>query len=916
MRAIDRLAAFVGTILIALLAAAVPAATQVALAELRGAVTDESGAALPGATITLTHVETGAVRAAVTSETGTYNLSALPVGTYKVTATLEGFKTIVQEELRLAVGESANASFTMNVATLEETVTVTGESPLVDTKHSDLSGRVEPSQVQNLPLNGRDWLSLVALVPGARGNPGNIQAGAAGGDMAKYQVDGVDVSGQCCGGSNQSYSQENISEFQVITNRFDAEHGRVGGAVINAVTKSGTNALRATGFGFFRDDAFDARNFYTGTVSPFHEEQMGLNGGGPILRDRMHFFGSYEYQQRAVTARTNTGIAQFDLDVPQDITRHMTTGRVDWQVNQQHRLFVRSSQFNWEQLNVGVGGTGGRATLSTGVSRPSKNTDLSVGETWVVTDRLVSDLRVGFSRIDNSLLPNEPVARLQFPSAIFGSPTNAPQWWKEYNIQANLALSYFLPAKMGDHAIKSGFQFFRPKFYGELPNALYGSYVFQRDPTDFADPSTYPPPTQYSTSLGDFSYTVTNPIYAGFVQDNWTVSSKLTLNLGLRYDIETGVTNTDFPNPVEPGERSTDSDNFQPRVGLAYDMFGGGRTVIRGGYGRYYDKVLLNITSNERRLATGQFVSVTIINPSFIDPLGGKTFEDYANDPSLPRSITMIGNDYATPRQDQVSLGIAHQFGDHAVQLDYVHSKGVNEPRSRNINFFEDPVTHLPLNPTSAGRPFPQYQSVTRYETSAKSKYDGLQIGFERRSMGTGRWRYRYQGSYILSWTYDDHDGNRFDGVNNPFNLADEYAYSNNDQRHRFTANLVTFVPWDIQLSAIVFVGSPQTIDIVTSLNPFNSGTGRWLNAQGDTLPRNGERATHWDKKFDLRLSKTVRVGRVGLQGIVEAFNVFNAWNRTNYNASFGSATYLQPSSSTNLFYQPRQMQLGFRITY
>ena len=112
--------------------------------------------------------------------------------------------------------------------------------------------------------------------------------------------------------------------------------------------------------------------------------------------------------------------------------------------------------------------------------------------------------------------------------------------------------------------------------------------------------------------------------------------------------------------------------------------------MIRGGYGRYYDKVLLNITSNERRLATGQFVSVTIINPSFVDPLGGKTFEDYANDPSLPRSITMIGNDYATPRQDQVSIGIAHQFGDHAVQLDYVHSKGVNEPRSRNINFFED----------------------------------------------------------------------------------------------------------------------------------------------------------------------------------------------------------------------------------
>ena len=320
MRAIDRLAAFVGTILIALialLASAVPAATQVALAELRGAVTDESGAALPGATITLTHVETGAVRTAVTSATGTYNLSALPVGTYKVTATLEGFKTIVQEGLRLAVGQSASASFTMKVATLAETVTVTGESPLVETKQSDLPGRVEPKQVENLPLNGRNWLDLVGAGSRARAaTPANIQAGAAGSDMAKYQMDGLDVSGQCCGGTNQSYSQENIAEFQVMTNRFDAEYGRVGGAVINAVTKSGTNQLRATGFGFLRDDKFDAPNFVHGRVSPFHESQVGLNGGGPILRDRAHFFGSYECQARdASTSPEHAAFPQFDIDV-------------------------------------------------------------------------------------------------------------------------------------------------------------------------------------------------------------------------------------------------------------------------------------------------------------------------------------------------------------------------------------------------------------------------------------------------------------------------------------------------------------------------------------------------------------------------------------------------------------------------
>ena len=396
---------------------------------------------------------------------------------------------MVQEELPLAVGESANASFTMNILaeTLEETVAVTCTSPLIDTRRfgssSDMSSRPRSRPAAQRPR--------LAVAHGARptahgtqqrpGGPHRQRHGGVPGGRRRRSRSVLRRIG------SELHGQENISEFQVITNRFDAEHGRVGGAVINAVTKSGTNALRATGFGFFRDDAFDARNFYTGTVSPFHEEQMGLNGGGPILRDRMHFFGSYEYQQRAVTARTNTGIAQFDFDVPQDITRHMTTGRVDWQVNQQHRLFVRSSQFNWEQLNVGVGGTGGRATLSTAWSRPSKNTDLSVGETWVVTDRLVSDVRVGFSRIDNSLLPNEPVARLQFPSAILGSPTDAPQWGRiQHPGEPGVEL---LPAgEDGRPCNQSGFQFFRPKFYGEFPNALYGSYVFQRDPTDFSDP--------------------------------------------------------------------------------------------------------------------------------------------------------------------------------------------------------------------------------------------------------------------------------------------------------------------------------------------------------------------------------------------------------------------------------------------
>ena len=427
---------------------------QTSQSEIRGTVVDQSGAALPGVTVTATHVDTGAARTTVTSETGVFLMPALPMGLYRVQLELAGFSNVVRDNLRLAVGQSAVLSFTMALATVQETVTVSGDAPLVETQKSDLSGRVTAGQVQDLPLNGRNWLDLVALVPGARGNPGTVRAGFAGGDMAKYQVDGVDVSGTCCGGSNQGYSQENIQEFEVITNRYDAEYGRAAGVVINAVTKSGTNQLRGSGFSFIRDsDLGDARNFFTNTVQPFHETQSGLNGGGPIKRDRAFFFASYEYQARAVTAIPKTGFASIDVAAPNDITRHYTTGRVDMQLAQRHRLFARSSIYDWEQINVGVGE---RNALSNGYSRPSKNTDLSVGETWVVNDRMVHEVRAGFSKIDNQLVSNSTLPLHTFPSIIIGSPTNSPQWWKELNVQVNNSLSYFVPSWHGEHSFKTG----------------------------------------------------------------------------------------------------------------------------------------------------------------------------------------------------------------------------------------------------------------------------------------------------------------------------------------------------------------------------------------------------------------------------------------------------------------------------
>lgn len=540
-----------------------PIVAQLAQGELRGTAVDENGGVLPGVTITAVHVETGTTRTAVTSDTGTYLMPAMPLGTYKVTAELLGFSTVVREGFRLAVGESAAISFTMKVATLQETVTVTGESPLVDTKKSSLSGRVDPEQVQQLPLNGRNWLDLVSMVPGARGNPGDIRAGASGSDGARYQMDGLSVTGQGTGGETQSYGLDVIAEMQVLTNRFDAEYGRVMGAVVNAVSKSGTNQLRGSAYDYVRDDRMNAKDFVRNTVTPLHEAQPGFTLGGPIVHDRAHFFGSYERQKRGITNIPTTGLAKFDVGASAPITRHLITARVDAQLTRANRLFFRTNPFKETRINEGIGG---KVVFNAGDNYRAYNQDGVAGETWVLSDRLVNEVRAGVFYFHKKLEELAAMPRYSFPSVTLGPATNVPQWWKERIFQANESISYFLPASHGEHRTKAGFQYQRSYYQGELPAKSYGNFSFDKDPSNFLDPATYPKPTSYGVSIGDFHYNVMNPAYGLYVQDDWSAQPHLTLNLGVRYDLEPKVDNSGLvEQSVEPGTRHTQKTNVAPR---------------------------------------------------------------------------------------------------------------------------------------------------------------------------------------------------------------------------------------------------------------------------------------------------------------------------------------------------------------
>jgi hypothetical protein len=620
-----------------------PAFAQLAQGELRGAAVDESGGVLPGVTITAVHLETGSTRTAVTSSNGTYFMPAMPLGTYKVTAELTGFTTVVREGFRLAVGESAAIGFTLKVATLQETVTVTGESPLVDTRKSSLSGRVDPEQVQALPLNGRNWLDLVSMVAGARGNPGDIRAGASGSDAARYQVDGLSVTGQGTGGETQSYSQEIIAEVQVLTNRFDAEYGRVTGAVVNAVTKAGSNQLRGTAYDYIRDNAMNAADFVTAKVTPLHEAQAGFTLGGPIVRDKAHFFGSYERQARDITSIPTTGIAQYDAPASSPITRHLLSARIDTQISNHHRLFFRTNPYKELRIAEGVGA---KVTYGAGDTYRAYNQDGVIGETWVISDRLVAESRAGLFYFFKKLEELAATPRYSFPSVTLGPATNVPQWWKERIFQANEAVSYFLPAAHGEHRMKAGFQYQRSYYQGELPSRSYGNFSFDRDPVNFSDMTTWPRPTTFGISIGDFHYNVVNPAYGVYFQDDWAANHRLTLNLGLRYDLEPAVQNSGLEEQkVRPGTRETAKLNFAPRAGFTYDIAGDGKSVLRGGAGRYYGNILLNIPMNEARNRNQQ-VQLTLNNPDLFNPLQGASFQLLL---TQPRNLVLMSNDYKAP---------------------------------------------------------------------------------------------------------------------------------------------------------------------------------------------------------------------------------------------------------------------------
>ncbi|HEY0006281.1 MAG TPA: TonB-dependent receptor [Pyrinomonadaceae bacterium] len=914
-------------------------AQQAATATLSGSISDPHGAVIAGAQVTATQTGTGLKRETTTNDEGAYTLSNLPPGEYQVRVQATGFAAKVsQSPVVLQVGQHTTLDAQLEINIKEAVVVdLVSEIPLLDTLSSKIDGVVTRREIESLPLNGRNFLELALLVPGNSPAPNfdptktnTVLVSSAGqlGRGGNVTVDGADNNDDVVGGAVQNISQEAVQEFQIATNRFSAEFGRSGSSVINIVTKSGTNALHGSGSFYFRDRRLQGLPAtFDRTLQeepPFDREQYAVTLGGPIRRDKAWFFGAFEYRNqdgatlvgaRDLASRTiRRGFAGAPLN---DL---LLTTREDWSPTAFDRFNFR---YSLEREDDVAASTLIRSIGSASQRQSSVNHTHSFLGSYsrLLSANAVNNFSFSLSSFINRTQPVAPGPQLTFPSIQDGASFRVPQQTRQKRFQFSDTLTML----SGNHTLNLG---------GEMQrvNSDFDLGVFQQGRVelieDFPD---FDRNNDGRVDDNDLVFAVTlrsgvperplvipnadNNYFAAFIQDDWRVRSHLTLNLGLRYELDTDVKNISRTGELNPlvlpflqGKRTRDKNNFGPRVGFNYSTRDE-RTSIHGGYGIYYDRVTLEVQSLERGL-DGRALPIEVragnlffIDPQFLfDPVLGRfpppaptlanPFTGFVLPGAGAGGINIIANDLQNPMVQQMNLGFQRELTRNLLlRADYIHNFGTHFIIGRTIGTVFNPVVGGP-------------DLVKNIESSVKTKYDGLLLSLEKRLSN----RYQFRASYTLSkaFNYANDDQIPFsNGPLDPTNLQLEYGPTPNDQRHRFTFAGVFDAPYGIRLAPILTLASGVPMDILlpdaasripalqrnaggrlfhtgAELNEFigrlNAGGG----VNGQLLPLVGDDARFSDSfnSLDLRASKLFRFGeRWTIEPIAEVFNLFNVTN-------------------------------------
>ena len=958
-----------------LLALAAPAYAQ--NAQIVGTVKDATGGVVPGATVTAKNGDTGFARSAVTEANGEYRLPSLPPGRYSVTTELTGFSTETRPDIVLIIEQTAIINFILKTAALAATVTVTGESPIVDVTRSDVSTAVSTQQIQDLPVASRRWIDLAMLTPGTSQDNirgffyrGNVNLGAGTREYSNaFVVDGVNNTWAEMGEPRQNFAMDAIQEFKVSTSTYKAEYGLATGGVLSVVTKSGTNQLHGSGLLFFRDASITAKEFFQTTKPDYRRYQYGGTVGGPITKDRTHYFFAYEgtNENQFFTVNARGLWPQYEGTFKSAQERWTYNAKVDHQLSTGQNLFVR---YGAEDEYRPIITTGGRTTPSASFDFAVPRRSAVVGHSAVLSDRALNDARFQYAYAKYEVAPpyshgdwapGDFTARLPFCTAVLSYPSiqvggcgNA-QMGPEGRWELKDDFSYLMRRWGGTHQWKTGFDFSYVPFEGDNTGSPLGSWTFPKDTLyDVNDRSTWP--TLYTNNLPTYA-NIPVKIYGTYLQDDWQAANGLTLNLGIRYDVQVGSFNEDVPGLLakiqdklgrdgtfpydvsvfaQPTAGRGDHNNFGPRVGLAWDPANNGITNVHAAYGLFYDNVRTLTNFNE--LTWPQAKPITIQNPSYPDPFGGRTREAFLS--ATPPTITVGSNAQINPYAHQFNVGVNRLLRpDLAVTADFTTVSRYGDRDAPEINI-PDQVTRQ--------RPYPQFVRVNFWQPTADNYYKALLLKVEKRMSR----HYQALLSYTLSKAEDDTLTSA---------LSDHYGYTKvrrpgvADRRHRLVASGIVALPYDMQLSAIGDFRSSLPFGPITSGLDLNndtlSGTSVSAPANSDlpagVLPVSGCRALNLDAinafrtsrsltpvtqvdcpgfaNVDLRFSKFFRIGGSRAELIAQLFNIFD---RANFNVPgnnigagndattgrplFGAVTSLLP----NINAPSRQAEFAVRFQF
>jgi hypothetical protein len=958
-----------------LLLAAVPAAAQVNTATVNGTVTDQSKAVLPGVTITATDTQTGRKYVATSDGRGAFQLALLPPGVYALQADLEGFTPSTVPSMELLVGQIAAVQFTLEISTVRETVTVSGEAPLIDVTSTQVAGNVDRRQMEAMPLQGRNWLELSMLVKGVTTNNMTSNPGISQNESFNLNLDGQQIkSNDLSSGSGEPhFSREAIAEFEIVTNQFDITQGRSTGLQVQAVSKSGTNAYSGVGYGYFRSDTLNAPDPVAGTVLPYKNQQAGFAFGGPVIKDVLHFFFTYEHENNPATVFDQPPqLGNQSQAFASPTTQNSWLGRGDWHNSPSSSVSFRAA--HWTSYNPFVLSSSSYPSLAT-ISAPYST---SVAGTWskVSGNNHVGELLVGYNRFLSSTNPQPGVfgqPQYDFPGATMGAPFNYP------SIEGTRAyqMRYSHTWTRGPHEFKFGGEFVYEHDTGTAYYSAFGRMTFTSLPSPAQMAARFPlsewnnpaawnltglsPITQQfvinydpgRNGLPPWEYDIPRPIVAGWIGDTWRVSPKLTVNYGLRWDDDWGAANppyvTENSIPINNGVQNGDFGfktgthdhlNFAPRGGFSYNVGGNNSLIIRGGSGLYFATPVSNVTYSQQLY--NRFNFMTFYNTgqaNFVsDPTGGVTLDDVLSGkvPLPPQTTRILSPDFKMPYTWQSSIGFEKQLSPElALSSDLVGWRWYRDTRSYDPNLFYDPTTGYNINPT-VRVPNPQYGQLSYFVSDGTRDYMALTNGLTR------RFKNHFQGgvTYTLMFFMNDNGGIGYSnsGANNEFNRLDgEWARSTDFQRNTVRTWALYQLPYGLSLSGAYFYGSGNYYADTVNGAPYGKpGTNRlnlgapitipasmldrWngpaVIATGVIAPRNALQGTPLHK-VDLRLQEEIKLaGKTRLQLIGEIFNVFNHDNFGSFVTLVNNASFGQPRQNLGNAYVPRSGQLGIRFSF